>query len=802
MSEPSSWPLAGLRVLELATEIAGPYATKILVDAGADVVKVESPAGDPLRRWTASGIAPIAGADSALFQHLNASKRSVVADLDTEEGRNLVRDLAATVDLVVEDGPPGRLAALGLDFEALRARQPALSMVSITPWGSDGPWAHRPASEFTLQAATGSTGNRGPRSRPPVAAGGRIGEWIAGTYAAVGAWLAFLSARDTGSGHHVDLSSFEAMVLSLTYYFDLSSQWREGLLPRGIEVPSIEPAKDGWIGICTITSQQWKDFCAMIERTDLAEDPTIVDGVRRSARADELRAIFRRWTRERSVDEIAELAELLRIPVAPIGDGRNLPAMNHFAERGVFVPGPGGFLRPRPPYQLEKSTLRPFGPAPRLGAHTEEVRTERSTTGRATTCPTVRSPEGGPALPLAGLRVIELSTFWAGPVLASTLADMGADVIKIESIQRPDLMRLAGAVPNDRMWEWSPVFAGVNPGKRDVTLRLDTQEGRALLDRLIDRADVVIDNFSARVLENFGITWEGIRARNPRCIFLRMPAFGLTGPWRNRTGFAMTVEQVSGLAWVTGYEDLPLVVRGPCDPLGGMHALVALLGALEHRRRTGEGQLVEATLVEAALNVAADLVIEASAYGREVGRSGNRSPDFAPQGVYRCTGEDAWVAITACTDEQWRALADAIGRSDWVHEPRLATLAGRHADHDEIDAAIEHWTSLRTPEDAAEELTAAGIAAHPVINGHRLWPNPQLAHREFFQWMEHPVTGRARYPGLPMRFTGLPRALHRAPPPTLGQHNEEILGGELGLCAHELEELRERRIIGERPTFL
>jgi crotonobetainyl-CoA:carnitine CoA-transferase CaiB-like acyl-CoA transferase len=797
MSRSPVRPLAGLRVLDLSTEIAGPYCTKLLADAGADVVKLESPhAGDPLRCWTGTGAAPPFGEDGALFQHLNASKRSAVADLASASGRELLLQLAAGAPLVVESFAPGTLAQLGLGFEALRARNPGLSLVSITPWGGSGPWAKRPASEFTLQAATGSTAHRGLEERTPVAAGGRLGEWIAGSFAALGALLAWLSARNTGEGHHVDVSSFEAMLLSMTYYHDLSGQWRDGPLHRGIEIPSIEPARDGWVGFCTVTGQQWKDFCLLIERPDLAEDERFLDGSFRSSNLATLQPILHEWTRRHDVAEIVERASLLRIPVAPIGDGRNLPLCDHFAARGVYTEGPGGFMRPRPPYRLESTAPLPFGPAPRLGEHTREVVAE------AAAPPAAPQPvRGGDALPLRGLRVVELSTFWAGPIVGCHLADMGADVVKVESIQRPDGMRFAGAVPNEPLWEWSPVFAGVNPGKREVTLQLDEEEGMALLRRLIAGADVVIENFSARVVENFGLGWEAVHALNPRTLMLRMPAFGLDGPWRDRAGFAMTVEQASGLAWITGYEDLPLVPRGACDPIGGLHAAFALLLALEERRRSGEGQLVEVPLAEVALNVAAEQVIEYSAYGRLLQRAGNRCPAAAPQGVYRCAGADAWLALSVADDAQWRALCAALGDPAWTRNPALREAAGRHAAHDAIDAELERWFASRERDACVERLLAAGVPAHPLVNAHYVMPNPQLEHRGFFQVMEHPVTGSTRYPGLPMSFSGLPRGLHPRPPPTLGQHNDEILGGELGLPEAERKRLRERKVIGERPAF-
>jgi crotonobetainyl-CoA:carnitine CoA-transferase CaiB-like acyl-CoA transferase len=811
-SDASSWPFAGLRVLELSTGIAGPYCGKLLVDAGADVVKLEPPQGDALRRWTASGT-PLADEEAgALFQFLNASKQSAVVDVSREGDLRLVRELAARADLVLHDFTQARAGALGLSLETLQAANPALCVVSITPWGGDGPFADRPCTEFTLQAATGSVGYRGLRDRRPVAAGGRFGEWLTGVYAAVGALSAWLSARADGRGQQVDVSMFEAMLLSMTVYHDLNGQWVPGDLARSVEIPSIEPAKDGWVGFCTITGQQWKDFCALIGQPEVASDDGFLDARRRMDHQPFMREIIHAFTRERSVDEIVELASLMRIPVAPVGSGRTLPQMDHLVARRVFTTSAAGFLQPRVPYRLEKTPTRPFGPAPKLDADAEEVRGGQtwSARGHSSSRTSERERTALPQLPLKGLRVVDLTAFWAGPFATCYLADLGADVVKVESIQRPDGMRFAGAVPKSKLWEWSPVFAGANPGKRDVTLQLDDPRGMALLRELIAGADVVIENFSVRVLENFGLGWDEIRALSPRVILVRMPAFGLDGPWRDRTGFAMTIEQVSGLAWITGYEDLPLVVRGACDPVGGMQTVFALLAALEHRRHTGEGQLVEVPLLENALNLAAEQVIEYSAYGELLTRAGNRGPVSAPQGLYRCADDDSregyareqYVAIAIADDAQWRRLCARMGDPAWSLAQELAHAAGRRARHDEIDRQLDAWLSGQRRDEATERLVAAGVPAAAVINAHRVMPNPQLEARGFFQTLLHPETGAARYPGFPMRFSHFGPGLHPSPPPTLGQHNEDILSGELGLTQDELAILREAKVIGERPSFL
>lgn len=819
-------PLDGLRVVELATGVAGPYAGKLLCDAGAEVVKVEDAAGDPLRRFTACGHALGDGEDSALFRYLNASKRSLSLDLADEAGRRAALELAATSDIWIESFGPGGLAARGLPLEALQEANPTLVVVSISPWGLGGPWAERPATEFTLQAVCGSSIRRGLPGRPPVAAGGELGCFATGAYAGAGALAAWLLARRTGQGQHLDVSIFEGVVTVLTTFFGLRGHWiREPMAPAA-EAPSIEPAKDGWVGVCTYTGQQWHDFCALIERPDLKEDERFLHSAHRFASRDLLQAAIHAWTRERTVEEIVERASLLRVPSAPVLDAPGVLGCDHFEARGIFVENPHGFRQPRVPYRLGLGQLRPPGRAPSLGADTEAVRAElesgarrRATPAPAPTPAPTPTPTAAPvsvpdrdgdaakppALPFEGLRIVDLTAFWAGPVVTSFFADLGADVIKVESLKRPDGMRFVGATGNQPLWEWSEVFHGVNPGKRSITLDLDTDEGKVLLGRLLDGADVLAENASVRVLENFGLGFEKLHARHPRLILLRMPAWGLEGPWRDRPGFAANIEQAAGIAWMTGYPELPFVPQC-CDPIGGIHAAFGLMAALEMRRRTGRGQQVECSLVEPALNVAATQTLEWQAYGRRLERDANRGPTAAPQGLYRGRpprqpDEPEWLAIAVEDDAQWAGLRRALGDPDWARDPALAGAAGRRAAHDVVDEALARWCAERHALDAEAVLLAEGVPAAAAVNAHFLIPNPQIRSRGFYQTLRHPVTGPTPYPNLPIRFSGRGPGLHAFPAPTLGQHNEEILGGELGLSHAELEALREKKIIGERPGF-
>ena len=794
-------PLAGVRVLDLSSEIAGPYCTKLLADAGADVLKIERPgAGDPLRAWSASGRPSDPREDGVLFRFLNTTKRAAAVDYTSAAGRACVLDLAAGADIVVESLAPGTIEDLGLGPAAVWERNRRVTVVSISAFGRGGPWSLRPATEFTLQAWCGSTAARGTTDRPPLAAGGRLGEWLGGAYAAAAALAAWHGARRDGHGEHVDLSLLEVMALTMapnTMVWE-SLAGRPGPFARTVEIPSIEPARDGWIGFCTITAQQWRDFLVLIERPDLVEDDALARWDERIRRAPEVNAMIHGWTRRHTVAEIVERAAALRIPVAAIGTGETVTAFDHFVTRGAFVRHPGvAFVQPRPPYRLSDAALQPLTPAPRPGADAPAWR-ERAAADSAR-----RGESGGG--PLAGLRIIDFTAFWAGPFATQFLAAMGADVIKVESIQRPDGMRFQSVRPptDDGWWEWGALYQTVNLGKRGITLDLGRPAGVELVKRLIDGADAVVENFSPRVMDNLGLVYAELAARNPGLIMVRMPAFGLDGPWRDRVGFAQTMEQLTGMAWLTGFPDGPPVLpRGPCDPLAGLHAVVALLIALEHRNRTGRGQLVESTMVEAALNAAAEPILEYGAHGARLVRDGNRGPVGAPQNLYACRGEDRWLALAVTSDAKWQALRALMGDPGWARDAALATAVGRRAVHDRIDREIGAWCATRDADALAEELVARGIPAAPVVPASRLPRNPQLVARGFFETVSHPVVGSHEHPALPVRLVGERRRWYARPAPTLGQHTEEILRDLLGLDEEAIGRLRADGVIGTRPLGL
>jgi crotonobetainyl-CoA:carnitine CoA-transferase CaiB-like acyl-CoA transferase len=482
--------------------------------------------------------------------------------------------------------------------------------------------------------------------------------------------------------------------------------------------------------------------------------------------------------------------------VAPVNNGDTVREHVQLLARGVFRDDPTGrFQYPRPSYRLNDCDPALQRPAPRLGEHTGRIESR-----------TLQRPaaSGAAPLPLAGVRVLDMTAWWAGPSAAQMMASLGAEVIHVEACKRPDGMRMIGGMlagKFDQWWEASPFFLAANANKKGIAIDLTTEDGLKLIHRMIPHCDVILENFTPRVLDNFGITWEKVQKLNARCILLRMPAFGLTGPWRDNTGFAQTMEQMTGLAWMTGHpDDQPRIQRGPCDPLAGMHGTFAMLVALAERERTGKGVHVEATMVEAALNVAAEQLIEFTAYGNLMQRDGNRSSEAAPQGLYPCAGSqpgvEHWLALSVRSEEQWRALRRILGDPDWSRAQALQSRSGRRAACAAIDAHLYSWAAQQDREKIVDELLAAGIPAAPVADSRSSRHNPQMAARGFFEPLEHPVMGRNQIPSVPFRYASVERWLH-SQAPTLGQHNREVLGELLGVDAAELDRLEAAGVIGD-----
>jgi crotonobetainyl-CoA:carnitine CoA-transferase CaiB-like acyl-CoA transferase len=709
-----------LRIVDLTEGIAGAYCAKLLTDLGADVV-FASPT------------------DDVVFTYLRTSQRHV-----SKPGPWL--DAA---DLVIV-GEPGHAPA--------PARP--LVTVSITAVGHGGPDDGLVSTDEVLQARSGSLAAHGHAHRPPLTVGGRLGEYVTGAYAALGAATAWRRASRTGTPEVVDVSMLEAIQMTFVTTPTLMARFPGGRLgsSRWVMIPGNEETGDGrFVGITTVTEQQWKSLARVIGRDDMAEDAELGTMIGRFRRADEVNGALHAYTGGHTAEDVVTACVAARVPATIVGNGAELPRFDHVIARDVLIRQPGEtWIRPRAPFRFHGVRDRELvAPAPADPTHVWQPH------------PRVAQPEAMTDRPLAGVKVLDFTAFWAGPAATAWLAAMGAQVIKVEAVQRPDGIRFSAAVRPDQdpmFYEMSALFHASNLGKRGITLDLGQPAGLDLARRLVERCDVVVENFTPRVLENFGLDYDAVRTVRPDVVMVRMPAFGLAGPWRDRPGFAQTMEQITGMAWVTGYEGgPPIIPGGPVDPMVGAHAALAIVAALEHRARTGDGQLVEVPLLEVATAVTAEQVIRYAIDGTLLDRRGTG-------GVYRTVGDDAWVAVDVGSD------------------PMAADQRAQ-------------WCATRDADTAAAELRATGVPAAAMVAGYATLDDPQLRARGFFETLDHPHVGRQEYPTWPLRMSAGPKRYWSGPAPTLGQHTEAVLREELGVTDTELARLREQHVIGEKPYF-
>lgn len=753
------------RVLDASRGIAGAYAALLLHQSGATVARptgiddVDLPDGTPMATY------------------LRQARRVVPPVGLTDAG----------ADVVVVTPGPGELDAT----LALRDAHPGLIVLSLTAFGLEGPYRDRPATDLTIQAESGALAVRGMAGEEPLQMGGRTEEWLAGAYGAAVALAYWRGRRAGGDGALVDVSLAEVAYVGAANFMDVflavehgPDHEASGPVPRAFETPSIERTADGWVGFNTNAPHQITGFLRMIGRDDLADSGEFMMVANRLSRRDEWQALVTAWTSTRTTAEIIEAAVAHNVPVAPVCNGRTVAELDQVVSRGSLGPSPDGrFVMPGRAWRIDGDR----GPAAPALEGADPLPAPGTTRG----------------LPLAGLRVLDLTAWWAGPSATGVLATLGADVIHVEGPARMDGMRMVGAMYASRpaWWELSPFFLTINTNKRDVVIDFTGEQGRELVLRLVEHVDAVVENFTPRVLTKIGLEWDTIHAANPRAVLVRMPAFGLDGPWRDRPGFAQNIEQAAGLAWITGQpDDQPRIQRGPCDPNGGLHAVIGLLEALDRRDATGEGSLVEVSLFDAALALASEPIIAWSAEGVVRGREGNRSLTAAPQGVYRAAGEDAWLAVSVATDDQWRALTAVLDRPDLAGDPSLADLAGRRAAHDRLDDALVTWVADRPVTEAVDALLAAGVPAAAAFDPRRVARHPQFRARRFHETVEHPVAGPLPLPALPVRVSGVERWT-RTPAPSFGEHNDEVLAGLLDLSPAELAARRDDGTVADGPNF-
>ncbi len=825
--------LSPYRVLDL-TDHRGQLGGYILAMLGAEVILVEPPGGSPARQ-----VGPFAGEEPGLERSLqfwahNRGKRSVVIDIDTPEGREQFLELLAGADVLIENEPPGAMAARGLDPAALAAVNDALVHVSITPFGDTGPKAEWASTDLTLQAASGCLSLTGDKDRAPLRLAPAPQAWYhAAAEAAQAALIALYERQNrSGRGQHADVSVQQAanqiaasQMLTSALGATRTERIAGGVLYGGIDIKLMWACADGHVSVTflfgaaigpfTRRLMQWvyeEGFCDEATRdkdwTNYAV--MLLDGREPVSEYERVRdEVLVRFFASKTKAELLAGAVERRVLIAPIATMADVAASDQLAERGYWEEvdmGPMGTVRfPGAMARLTATPLAALPRPPRLGEHTEEVMGARREPPRPTVIVREVEPGNGSGhgnghegQALAGLKVLDLMWVMAGPAASRVLADHGADVIRVESIHRIDTARtLAPFVDNDGHPEQSGLFNNLNGNKRGMALDLSHPLSHSVMTDLVQWADVVLDAFSPRGMRSLGLSHEILLRRRPNMVVASTCLNGQTGPLSSLAGFGTMAAAMSGFFHICGWTDRP-----PCGPFGAYtdyvsprYFLCTVLAAVDHQRRTGKGQYIDFSQSEASIHNLSPILLDYVVNGRIAERMGNDDPVMSPHGVYPGQGDgpdaDPWVAIACETDEQWRALCKAVGGP-------LEALSGlerpeRRARRREIDGHLTAWTKVRPPDEVMAELQLAGVPAHTVANSAEVLADPQLAHRAHHVELPHGRLGSTWIEGSRFRLSRTPAAMRRAGP-TLGQDTFEILAGTLGYDAEWIAELAAEEI--------
>lgn len=805
--------LAGLGVVEIGRYVAGPYCAKMLSDLGADVIKVEPPSGDPSRAWRVAQETGPTGA-SPWFHYLNTGKRSATLDLKTAEGKETLFGLLRRADVLVQNLAPPAVDALGLAFDRVKQSNPRIIMTSISNFGFAGPERAKRASDLTLIAGGGSLRLIGEPDREPVAPGWQQASMMGGTVAFI-ATMAALLGRDSGApAQHLDIairdcvsSHLEAALIA--YAYNGVSRCRKAMrFGRGHPV-GIYPCQDGHV-VITPGLGGMPSLALLLGRPELEDHPMFTSHTLRQVKWKEFDSEFLLpWLGEKKKKDIANEAQALRMPFAAVLGPQDVLEDDHFQVRGalaeITVDG-RTFRIPRLALTVSDLEAKPRS-SPALGEHTKEVVREALEGARpankAPPKPTA-SLNGTRAKPLANIRILDLSRAFAGPIATRIAADLGAQVIKVEAIQAPDMptreSNMAENDPKDRPWERGGNFHWFGMGKMDVTLDLNKPEGLQAFLGLVASADVVVENYSPRVKRNLGIEYTTLKKLRPDLIMLSLSGYGQTGPRRDHGGYFSAME-AGGIAAVSGYPDKPVLTGvGYGDWLLGTAGAAALLVALRERQATGKGQYLDVSGQEAVLQMIGAALLATQTTGHPVGRYGNRADPPVLQGCYRCAGRDQWLCVTVADDADWISLCKTIGRKDLIDDPRLSTKEKRYQQHDFVDEAISKWSLPHSAEDAERMLTDGGVIASKAASPRDVMLRQAERLRHCFDVATHPVVGNRPYPRLlPGIFTTL-EASPSGPSPLMGQHNTFALHDLLGMDDAAVSHLAAIGVTGDHPS--
>ena len=789
-------PFDDLLVVDIGGTIATGYAGKLYADYGARVVNVEPESGFATRQ-----VGPfLANGDSALHGYLHANKEHVV-----EANSLLDHPAIAAADLVLLDPNtlPSPLSVA--DFNT--------DVCAISWFGLNGPYAQYQATDQAIYALIGLMQGVGKPGEPPIIQTGYHAQILGGVSAFNGSLGYLVGQHDKTNAFLLDASILEANLCltelgAIASFNDMPLPQRMGINRFAPTYPlGIWPCKDGWLGVTVLNPGQWLAFCELLGLPDLALNPEYQSSMARLNAAHIIEPRILEALSNKSAEDLFYQGQDKRIPLARVPTMAELFSVDQYRERQVFSEFTSEgiqFEGPSCPFRLMETPPKMGGEVSRLGADNAlwDHGTSQDFGPNKSGFSSSIDKTSPPPAPLEGVTIVDLSMGWAGPLATRNLADLGAKVIKVESCTRFDWFRSWEAsqewIDNNGA-EKAHNFIYVNRQKLGVTIDFESKSGRDLLLKLVKGADAVVDNYPTGVLEKLNLDYHVMKKVKPDLVMLSMPAFGRTGPWAKFRAYGSTVEQAAGLPHLQGDEaDPPTMLHVAFgDAISGLYGTAALLTALRHRQKTGIGQFVDLSQAECMLPHAVHGILCQSVNGHAPARQGNHASDYFVHQVFPCKGRDQWILIQIKSEAEWESVMDMM--------PALTPFSclepmERRAKFMEIEAVIGEWTSTRSAKDLMAALQAVRVPAAILNDVADLMEDPHLVSRGYMQFLSRAFVGEQPHPSAPWRLGDAPIRISSSAP-TLGQHNQDILGGLLGLSNGQIASLSSDGIIGNKPRL-
>jgi crotonobetainyl-CoA:carnitine CoA-transferase CaiB-like acyl-CoA transferase len=815
--------LSCYRILDLTTEKAF-MCGRALSDWGAEVIKIEPPGGDPARF---RGLFPDDKVDpekNLTWLAFNANKKSVTLDITSKAGKELFKKLVKTADAVIESYAPGYLDSIGLGYKDLSAVNPGIVLTSISGFGQEGPYKNYKDPDIVVRALGGMVYTAGYDDRPPLTVSYEHSHSAGAMNGAAGTMIALIQRAHTGKGQHVDAITQQALDIICSaeiegpYALFGQIPTRHGRARASVTLLDgstfyntlLWPCKDGYIALnLLLNPTAAKNNHSMMKY--LKKDGIDIgflegwDWEKKSwehmtrEQAEKLMDSLGKFFLNHTKDELLKLAVENRFQLGPCNNAEDVLKHPQLAARKFWKeiehPGLGKLKFPGGAVVTTQGYVGPRTRAPKIGEHNDEILKTLDSFKKSAEKPKTYDSKK----PFEGVKVVQLCWAGVGVYTCNYLSHYGATTIRVETSTRPDPVRLfapfAPTKPGEPLGlERSAFFTITHTApEMGISLNFKNPEALEIFKKLVKWADVVAEGFPAGVMDKQGLDYEGLKKINPNIIMFRTCGYGHTGPMADQPGFGSILTAVTMMDNIVGWPDRPPIPPSTyyTDQLSPMYASLAIMAALDYRRRTGKGQYIDHSQIETGLNYMTPLILDYQVNHREFKSQGNKSEYAAPHGIYHCKGEDRWVAIAVTSDEEWQSFVKAIGSPKWALDKKYAKAADRVKNSDVLDKLVETWTINYPPEAVEEMLQKAGVGAGVVANAQDIDEDPQMNYYNFYREIEHPYVGKLRYyHPAPIKLSAVETAVGR--PVLLGEHTDYICTKILGMSQEEVDKLRQK----------